>query len=290
MTITTERTIELVTISPAYANELLESNSLNRNIRDHKVTQYATSMKQGRWVVNGESIKVSKTGRLLDGQHRLWACVEAETDFKTYLVTGLADEVFSTIDTGLPRDAATVVGIAGYKNANIQTAAARWIYGFKTKQAKHKAGTAGLQLMQDQLLQLVASYQPRLSESVSYCMKLRTVGFPAVFAALHYLISEHSPEEADAFIDDVASGANLDAGDPVLKLRERLLARKHSNDPRHKVTSIVAMNLVVRAWNARKEGRTLKMLQSGRRQGGDMLAPRLGKKEEPDTALTVNLD
>ncbi len=53
------------------------------------MAEYANAMKSGEWKYNGESIKVCTDGSLLDGQHRLEACIESGVTFDTLLVTNL---------------------------------------------------------------------------------------------------------------------------------------------------------------------------------------------------------
>lgn len=52
-------------------------------------------MRNGNWKANGEAIKFSSTGRLLDGQHRLRACVKEQVPFTTLVIRGLEDEAMA---------------------------------------------------------------------------------------------------------------------------------------------------------------------------------------------------
>jgi len=112
-----EITTSIEVITPAYAEALLIGNANNRKLQVARVDGLAAQMVRGLWRENGDTIKISKTGRLLDGQHRLNAIVKSRVPQKFIVVRGLEDEVFPTIDTGKIRTAADVMGIEGAKNA-----------------------------------------------------------------------------------------------------------------------------------------------------------------------------
>ena len=63
MTITQER------ITPEMAKEYLGMNTDNyRKLNNGRVLTYSADMKNGKWQMNGESIKFSENGALMDGQ------------------------------------------------------------------------------------------------------------------------------------------------------------------------------------------------------------------------------
>lgn len=126
-------------ITPQLAEKLLEHNTRNRKILQTKVDQYVKDMKAGFWVENGENIKFDDTGRLIDGQHRLTACVQSGVPFITTLTTGLSDpNAFKTIDTGRTRGADQVLQMAGIKNPNNVAAAVRIVMSWDSSVDKTK--------------------------------------------------------------------------------------------------------------------------------------------------------
>ena len=68
---------EVVLVTPLLAKKWLERNTDNRDIRPSVVTGLAESITRGEWVLSHQGIAFAKSGRLLDGQHRLLAIVEA---------------------------------------------------------------------------------------------------------------------------------------------------------------------------------------------------------------------
>jgi hypothetical protein len=80
-----QRGVEWMTVTPDQALKWLEdTNTNNRSVRDIHVQRLASDMKNGKWRgFNGEAIRFDSLGRLVDGQHRLWACTVAGVPFDT---------------------------------------------------------------------------------------------------------------------------------------------------------------------------------------------------------------
>ncbi len=92
-----------VQLTPIHIEKLLEINTNNIPPVKTKINLYADYMINGRWMYNGDSIRVSKSGVLLDGQNRLMAAQKAKVNLVCDLIVGLEDEVFNTIDQGRTR-------------------------------------------------------------------------------------------------------------------------------------------------------------------------------------------
>src|SRR4051794_4301498 len=71
-----------VWITPELARAILtDLNKGTRTKKPEEIRRYANDMKDGRWVMTGESIKFGTDGLLKDGQNRLSACVQANVSF-----------------------------------------------------------------------------------------------------------------------------------------------------------------------------------------------------------------
>ncbi len=106
--------IEETKMTPALAAKLLQANTGNRNLSQRRVAAYADEMSAGRWVSDGSPYRVSASGRLLDGQHRLAAIVRSGVTVPAVLITDLPDEAQLTVDTGTPRSFAHFLQVRGY--------------------------------------------------------------------------------------------------------------------------------------------------------------------------------
>ena len=96
-------------ITPSRAKELLEANINNRRVKNEVVNRYAQDILAGRWKEDtGEVIKISKSGIVLDGQHRLYAIVKSNTPIFLHIAYGVDDSVSDVLDTGSVRSATDV--------------------------------------------------------------------------------------------------------------------------------------------------------------------------------------
>ena len=87
---TVEATI--VKVDKVQAQRWLSNNTTNRPLRAKAVAALMGDMENGRWSFTGEPVQISRTGQLLNGQHRLTAFVESSLNSLDFLdVTGLPD-------------------------------------------------------------------------------------------------------------------------------------------------------------------------------------------------------
>jgi hypothetical protein len=96
--------VNVVDVTPELAKKLLEESNLNnRKVRPLAVKRYSRSMSMGDWKFSPEAISISKTGRLLNGQHRMLAVVDSGVTTRFLFATGFDDDVFEVIDRGVAR-------------------------------------------------------------------------------------------------------------------------------------------------------------------------------------------
>jgi hypothetical protein len=120
--------IAIETITPAKAASWLNLNVLNRPLRDGIVEKYADDMRSGCWTDCPEPISFYEDDELADGQHRLYAIVEAGVTLKLPVARNVRREAGLNINTGLPRTIVDAARISGadpdLTNALIGTARA----------------------------------------------------------------------------------------------------------------------------------------------------------------------
>lgn len=98
-------------VTPEMATKWLEGNTHNRTVRDSVVQRYAADMKAGRWKQSHQGIAFDEEGTLIDGQHRLYAIIYAETGVLIQVTYGLPIETQRVIDDGLKRSVVDILRV-----------------------------------------------------------------------------------------------------------------------------------------------------------------------------------
>lgn len=94
---------EIITITPDLAKKFLERNTGNRPIQKTTVDRYAKIISDGYWEVTHQGIGFEKSGRLIDGQHRLHAIIKADKPVMVMVTYGLDHSSFKALDNGKQR-------------------------------------------------------------------------------------------------------------------------------------------------------------------------------------------
>lgn len=105
---------KVIRVTPSMASNWLESNTINRRLRQSVVDSLVTAFKRGEYRLTHQGIAFSDGGELLDGQHRLKAISEMPPSFSVEMVVtrGLPKDAFMVIDKGLKRSHSDVLGIS----------------------------------------------------------------------------------------------------------------------------------------------------------------------------------
>jgi hypothetical protein len=269
---------EMREITPAVAREWMERHRKavernritaggeardNRPVRWDDVAGYARDMKAGKWSRNGETVKIAWDDTIPDGQHRLYACMQAEVPFWCLVVTGVDPEAQDTIDTGIKRRLSDQLSIANEPNAAILAGVARWSLRWL-----HGARNAGASLYSPthaEMLEYLA-ITPRLRDAAEYAARARRQFKPvrvSVYAMGWMLLHGVDDLAAEVFLARVADGADLPAGHPVLGFRARIANAKAAGE---RLTEHQQLALMISTWNAFREDR--KMARPQLPQGG----------------------
>ena len=247
---------EIKKIYPHQAKRLLKLNTRNRPLAPRHVNLLADEMRSGNWKLNGETITLSDDA-LLDGQHRLAACVLANTPFESFVIEGADSDCFDTIDVGKKRTNGDTLCVKGEKNYVTLSSSLRVInYYYSEIQSGQK--DAYTQLTNIQVQQLL-EWHPNVRKSVNRfvapsCKSLVPMSHVCAF---HYIFSLKDPELADEFMDKLVTGNNLSKDDPVSVLRNKLIVTRLNNT---NITPKVLRALLIKTWNTVREGRTIKTI------------------------------
>ena len=248
---------EVLTITPAQAALYLEGNTSNRPLLRTHVAFLAQQMRDGQWKENGEAIKFNGS-RLLDGQHRLAACVKANTPFRTLVILGIEDTVFDTLDTGKVRTANDVLAMSGIINTRMVSTAIRCIHMIRNGGKTTENGGNRLLTNAEVLLwaQGNTSIQDSATIVIAHKHARKLIGSGAA-VALHFLFSKKDSALCNQFFKSMEDGIGMLANDPVYLLREKLNDNMLS---REKFSSVTILAYCIKAWNARRANEPMKRL------------------------------
>lgn len=236
-------------INPEDALILLASQRRNRNISGSYVRQLAGEMNNDRWRLTGEPIKIDEDNCLVDGQHRLQACVLANKGFETVVATGVLADNQDMMDLGKKRTAANALQMHGMTDANNFAAAARLIMDYKSGRLERGKGYSGqtnsavVQFAMNNIELENALSQARIFKNSPLLQK-------SVATAAYYIFMEKDPGDTNAFMKSLAEGTGLETGNPILALRERLtvnqmqMKRKGAYIPAH-----MKLMMLIYVWN-----------------------------------------
>jgi hypothetical protein len=251
------------TVTPEEARLWLDTKrSKNRSISENAVLKYTQQMREGKWVDNGKGLVFGSSGQLLDGQHRLTACVRANKPFETTITWGVPDEYFDTIDDCNTRSMSDVLHIRGEANPNLLSAGLRFLWLYVRGEIEHKDLRRGV-IATKQLLQATLEKNPKIRQSVKYYALLKSRPGGLLISAgmaigLHYLFSLVDEKKADEFFNRLQSGLELTEDNPVYILRNRLIsAQKEAST---KLTNSAVYYYTVVSWNAYVNGTYVKRL------------------------------
>lgn len=268
---------EFVRVTPTQARKWLENNPRNRDLREPYVLKLADDMRSGRWVVNGETVKIDTAGALVDGQHRLSAIIAANTPQTMLVATGLSTDpsVQYTTDMGQKRSLANSLTMQGEKNANVLGSAINvlWRYVNRISQTTHTP-TVG------QALELLEEH-PGLRDAVSVQSHLKS-SYPYRPSALTWGVytMDTISKNDDAMDDDIGSsfwehvcgGLDYTATDPVFHLRNRMDQERRQPV---RATPAWVMAMTIKAWNAYAVGADVSNLRWRRRGPAPETFPRM---------------
>ena len=218
-------TSEIVRLTPQDAVKLLEHNTHNRPISEGDVLKWASEMESGRWQMNGEAIKISRDGAILDGQHRLQAlslCPEG-TAIEVLIIRGLPIRTQQTMDQGRKRSPSDQLNLAGVEADRSLAAAVKfyikWAEGLLFVDRKD----ADAQVTTTRIVEWGLNNEESLA-LMRRAQKYRNIMARngLLYAAYARIAEATTHETADEFFQSVLDGISLPSGSPIVALRAKL--------------------------------------------------------------------
>jgi hypothetical protein len=246
--------LSVETITPMLARHLLSCSGGNRSIKQAKIMSYARDMAAGNWKLNGETVIINDAGVLIDGHHRLKACIESDTAFQSVVVRGGDVGSEKTIDMGASRTLADVLSFQGEKNGNALVAAINAAVSIRNGRPR------SANLSSTEILDFLEEHPLSREFSADGTRKsLPRVG--AVICGIG-IVAQHlgQSDQYQDFLSVLQTGIPAYAGCPAHALRERIMrdAAQRNKMPLHE-----AHRLTVVAWNKFLDGQPVTILRHG---------------------------
>ena len=233
---------EIVTVTPDIARRLLETNKDNRKINEAQVRQIADDIEHGRYVLNGETIVLSKEGLLNDGQHRLEGVVRANKPIQTAMMFGVDRKSRFTVDMGRARRTSEFLAMQGVVNY-VGCAATSSLLTLYLSGAYIDSKEITRQAAIDTYKQSRAEIDDAVSWVRGHKL-LRSAGV-APLSVAYLILGRLDAAKRNTFFDSLALGADLAIDSPILALRARILTISAEKLRMHH-----KLELIFRHWKA----------------------------------------
>lgn len=229
-----------VLVTPEMAAEWLKANRSNRPVNRNAVARAALAIRSGRWKFNGQTATFSATWRLLDGQHRLLAIIEAGIAVEMLVWTGIDDDAMVTIDTGgagtrSPAEAWCIGN--GHVPSKVTIARVNACYGGLTGETPRTS---------DEFGKAYEAFSGGVyATAETFASHLSKLARASIVAGFVIAWKEHPQETLDA-AKSYLSGENLTKGDPMLALRDWAFNQKTGGGTHQRVAETrKALSLVL---------------------------------------------
>lgn len=210
-------------ITPDRATKLLQDAPTNRNISWDAVKAFKTEILRGSWRTTHQGLGLDTEGRLVDGQHRLWAIIDANVAVPMNVTYGIPEDARTAIDKGRKRSVADELkmfkGVVHAKALVSHTTQCIKLYA-----KYHEAGKVQIQTMPTLLEWLdvfkegiVWSTETFDTSSASPALRRSAVAGSLAFAY------RSNPDKIAAFGTKLRDGVNLTKHEPAWALRKALL-------------------------------------------------------------------
>lgn len=248
--------IELITRDVAVEMLRMNDEAQNRKLNKQHAQHMRDILVAGDMVMNGEPIIFATDGTLLNGQHRLTACVMCNRSFHSLVVRGIDKEAFKTLDSGRTRRSSEVLEMTGEANARNLAAAVQALVNFVESGFVVAGSGASKRKATPALCERVLDAHPGIRDSVR-AMKANTLYRTQHSNMLHYLFSLSDRRLSGDFAD-VLARSSPDINRPFFRFRESLITSPLTTETRRQCAA-----KAIKAFNAEKIGLRPKMFKFG---------------------------
>jgi len=241
--------IQKILITPSLASQYLEANIKNRAVKLPVLLRYTKDMANGAWKEDtGELIKISKTGVVLDGQHRLLALKKANVSIYFHVATGLEDSIFDVLDTGSLRNATDVFYINKIKNCNRLPST---IQRYCTLKNSINTNSTHKHVLHTNAKLLELYYEKPeywdfvVSKAIIWYRNFSHILTPQIIGGFYAHFSDINSNDAEIFMEQLCTGVGI-TNSAVGLCRNKLIQDKLSMK---KIPSSTKNALIIKAWN-----------------------------------------
>lgn len=249
----------IMTITPEHSAQILaERNTHNRKVSPVHVTRLARDMANGDFLMNGDAIRFAADGTLLDGQHRLHACIKSGATVRTVVVWNLPSEAQATMDDGNKRSMFHVLQLDSRpQHAKTVASILRRVIMLERGSLTNTSLSPTKTEMSTYL-----DEHPEIVEAAMVADQVRSArGIRCAASTLgmaYFLFAQKSPTKAAEFFEGLRTGVGLEDGSPILALRNRLSV---DGSTRLTTESPEVLAWFIKAWNAWRAGKSVRILR-----------------------------
>lgn len=233
-------TMSLETITPEIAARYLTHNARNRRIIPSHVETIARDIRTNNWMMNAQPICFARSGRLLNGQHRLSACIAAGMPIEVLVLQGLAEEAYDTFDVHAKRPAPLNDDTsASVMDENTVRAAAKLLW-----QTEHpELGSVSKPSSTE--IQAILRKHPGLAEKRHFGRRTTFLARASIMAFVAYKVTRDEPRMGAWFLERLEHGDELNSKSVILSLRNKLI--RYRKSPKH-VDRQAVLELILDTW------------------------------------------
>jgi hypothetical protein len=254
--------ISEIVMTPAHAATLLQGNTGNRTLSQARIGAIATDIANGAWQADGSPIRIAKSGKLLDGQHRLSAIVRAKQEVPVVLIEDLDEETQLTIDSGKARSFNDYLIVRGYSDHLTVATTTRLLWRYQNGDIAwdgdwNARPTATLTVLWELFMERQQEIQAAVAVGRRAGRYIRMSR--SVLSVAWILLSAINFEDAEEFFAQLANERTQGSAAATLTRsmnnREGVVGRKGQIDQKWQ------MAYLFKAWNAFREGREISLIR-----------------------------
>lgn len=219
--------VKIMTVTPEKAKEWLTVNNNNRKPSEERITSLAKQIAEDKYILCPDAIAFDINNRLINGQHRLFACVKANKAIQSIVLINAPVDTFMITDTGMKKSGKHALDTLGYVKTSALSAAARIVANMIANGGPYEGWQTTRNVPPNEVVAAVEAYPDlgtyvaegeRLTNSHD---KLNTTG--TVLAVSLWYAAQHGCQEGLlAFLTKAANQIGLEEQSPALALRRRL--------------------------------------------------------------------